>query len=169
MDASSQLDRATADQARALLARCCGSSRWVNGMLARRPFQNDARLLAAAREIWFALDADDWREAFAQHPTIGDRAALEARFDATRELSVKEQDGVGRAPDEVLEALERGNYAYEARFGYIFIVCATGKSAEEMLALLEARIANPPDIEIHIAAEEEAQITALRLARIGES
>jgi 2-oxo-4-hydroxy-4-carboxy-5-ureidoimidazoline decarboxylase len=169
MDASQRVDAATPAEARRLLTRCCGSPRWVERMLARRPFGSTARLLADAREIWFALDPEDWREAFLQHPEIGDRAALEARFSTTRHLSQREQAGVGDASDAVLERLERGNYAYQSRFGFIFIVCATGKSAEEMLMLLESRLANTPEIELRTAAEEESKITAIRLAALGEA
>lgn len=136
-------------------------------MIDRRPFHTAERLLEDARRIWFSLDADDWREAFTHHPKIGDRAALQARFAATRHLSATEQSSVASAPDAVLDALERGNRLYEQRFGYIFIVCATGKSAGEMLALLESRLGHPPDVEIRIAAEEQARITALRLQQIG--
>jgi 2-oxo-4-hydroxy-4-carboxy-5-ureidoimidazoline decarboxylase len=168
MGASNRLDRASADEARSLLSRCCAARRWVEAMLARRPFVSDARLLAIAREVWLGLGADDWREAFAHHPKIGDRAALAARFAATRELSLREQAGVRTAPDAVLDALERGNQIYQARFGYIFIVCATGKSADEMLSMLETRLTNPPEVEIRVAAEEQSQITALRLMQIAD-
>ncbi len=132
-------------------------------MLARRPFGSLEALRAAAREEWFALTPSDWREAFSHHPRIGDRESLRQRFAATRQLSENEQAGVRDAPDEVLEALAEGNLAYERRFGYIFIVCATGRTAEEMLALLRARLDNDPDQEILIAAEEQARITELRL------
>lgn len=163
MDASTRLDEADLDTARRRLTRCCGAARWVDGMLARRPFGDDDRLLTAAREVWFALDEADWREAFAHHPRIGDRDALRARFPLTAALSAREQAGVTGASDAVLDRLAEANRAYEARFGYIFIVCATGKSAEEMLALLRARLPNAPEVEIRIAAEEQARITALRL------
>jgi len=167
MGASSTLDRASREDARALLTRCCGAHRWVEAMLDRRPFHTAERLQEDARRIWFSLDGDDWREAFTHHPKIGDRAALQARFAATRHLSATEQSSVASAPDAVLDALERGNRLYEQRFGYIFIVCATGKSAGEMLALLESRLGHPPDVEIRIAAEEQARITELRLQQIG--
>jgi 2-oxo-4-hydroxy-4-carboxy-5-ureidoimidazoline decarboxylase len=166
MDASARLDQADARTAAALLARCCGSTRWVESMLARRPFGSDQQLFAVARDVWFALDEADWREAFAHHPKIGDRASLRERFPQTATLSEQEQAGVTDASDDVLDALADGNRAYEQRFGYIFIVCATGKSAAEMLALLRARLGNPPAVEIHIAAEEQARITALRLSGI---
>ena len=167
MDASRALDRASTEEARALLTRCCGAHRWIDAMMDRRPFGTDQRLLDAARGVWFSLDAADWLEAFGHHPKIGDRASLQARFASTRHLSAHEQSGVDVATDAVLDALERGNRLYEQRFGYIFIVCATGKSAEEMLALLDARLDNAPDVEIGIAAEEQARITALRLQQIG--
>ena len=167
MGASSTIDRASVEEARTLLTRCCGAHRWVEAMIDRRPFHSDDRLLDAARGTWFDLHSEDWREAFAHHPKIGDRAALQARFAATRHLSANEQSGVDSAPDAILDALERGNRLYEERFGFIFIVCATGKSAAEMLALLESRLGNAPDVELGIAAEEQARITALRLLQIG--
>lgn len=135
-------------------------------MIARRPFASRDALLAAAREEWFALSPDDWREAFSHHPKIGDREALRARFPATHHLSEREQAGVSGASDDVLEALAEGNLAYEQKFGHIFIVCATGRSAEEMLAALRARLVNDVDTEIRIAAGEQAKITALRLEQL---
>lgn len=147
-------------QARAALRSCCGSSQWVDRMMSRRPFHSREAVLGAAREEWFALSPDDWREAFSHHPRIGDR------FPETHRLSSREQAAVGSASEDLLTALAEGNRAYEEKFGYIFIVCATGKSAEEMLALLRARLSNDPQTEIGIAAEEQAKITAIRLARI---
>lgn len=123
-------------------------------------------MLAAAREEWFALTPDDWREAFARHPKIGDRAPRDARLAATRDLSEREQSGVNAAGDEVLSALSEANAEYERRFGYIFIVCATGRGAGEMLALLHARLRNEPDVELRVAAEEQARITELRLRQL---
>lgn len=149
-----------------MLERCCGSSRWVEGMMGRRPFGSEAAMLQAARDEWFALSEADWREAFAHHPKIGDRDALARRFAATRHLSSREQSGVDEAPEATLAALADRNSAYEARFGYIFIVCATGRSADEMLALLEQRLGHRPEEEIRIAAEEQARITALRLLEL---
>src|SRR4029450_1767188 len=99
------------------------------------PFGSQETLLSAARDDWFALDPSDWREAFSQHPKIGDRDALGTRFDATRSLSAREQAGVAGASDQVLDALSEGNADYERRFGFIFIVCASGQTAEEMLGL----------------------------------
>lgn len=132
-------------------------------MLARRPFASEDAALAAARDEWIRLSPDDWREAFSHHPTIGDRGSLRARFPRTHELSTREQAGVAAASDAVLDSLAEANQQYQRKFGYIFIVCATGKRADEMLTLLEARLQNDPDTEIRTAAEEQARITAIRL------
>ena len=158
-----ELNEAPEAAVRAILFRACGSSRWVDRMMARRPFANDARLLFAARNEWFGLTEADWLEAFSHHPQIGDRAALEARFPKTHDLSSKEQAGIGAAHEEVLTALAAGNAAYLEKFGFIFIVCATGKSAAEMLALLRERLPHDRATELRTAAEEQARITALRL------
>jgi 2-oxo-4-hydroxy-4-carboxy-5-ureidoimidazoline decarboxylase len=159
-----EINEAPADGARAILSRACGSSRWVDRMMARRPFANDAKLLFAARNEWFGLTEADWLEAFSHHPRVGDRAALEMRFPKTHDLSAKEQAGVGAAGEDLLTALAEGNSAYHDKFGFIFIVCATGKSAGEMLALLRERLTHDRANELRIAAEEQAKITALRLS-----
>ena len=163
MARSHELDTAADADARAILTRACGSSRWVDRMMARRPFGSDARLLRAARIEWFGLTEADWLEAFSHHPQIGDRASLASRFPSTHDLSAQEQAAVGQAPADVLSALAEANAAYRDRFGFIFIVCATGKTAEEMLALLRARLPNNRAAELRNAAEEQANITALRL------
>jgi 2-oxo-4-hydroxy-4-carboxy-5-ureidoimidazoline decarboxylase len=140
--------------------------RWVERMLAARPFGDAARLLAAAEDAWAGLSPDDWREAFAHHPRIGDKDALRARFASTREWAAGEQAGAMAASEDVLEALARENQAYLERFGYIFIVCATGKSATEMLELLRARLRNDTAAELRVAAAEQARITRLRLEKL---
>ena len=158
-----RIDRASDQEARELLRTCCGSDRWIERMVSLRPFGTTESALQAARDAWFALEPADWIEAFGHHPRIGDRDALRRKFASTRELSEREQSGVNEAGEEVLSALLQGNKDYENRFGYIFIVCATGKSAEEMLQLLRARLINPPEQEILVAAEEHAKICELRL------
>ena len=135
-------------------------------MMAHRPFGSRESLVGAARDEWFALGRSDWLEAFSHHPKIGDRESLRRRFARTAHLSEREQAGVDGASEDVLEALAAGNREYERRFGYIFIVCASGKSAEEMLGLLRERLPNPPDTEIRVAAGEQAKITELRLMRL---
>lgn len=161
--ASLRIDDVPADAARAQLRACCGSSRWVERMLRRRPFGRLETLLSAAREEWFALGPEDWKEAFAAHPRIGDREALRHRFPETGDLAAREQAGVDGAPVDVLSALADGNQAYEERFGYIFIVCASGLTADQMLEMLRQRLGNDPAVELRVAAEEQAKITALRL------
>jgi len=131
--------------------------------MALRPFRSDQALYEAARREWFALGPDDWKDAFAAHPRIGDQKSLRGRFPATHQLSESEQAGVRAASDDVLDALAANNAEYEQRFGYIFIVCATGKSADEMLNLLHARLQNDPPSELRVAAFEQASITELRL------
>ena len=163
MDTWQAIDQAERDEARRLLVQACGSSRWAERMLARRPFGSREALLSAARVEWDDLSADDWREAFSHHPKIGDREMLRQRFPATHALSSREQAGVDTASDAVLDALAEGNRRYEDKFGYIFIVCASGLSAAEMLAKLTDRLGNDPAREILIAAAEQAKITALRL------
>jgi 2-oxo-4-hydroxy-4-carboxy-5-ureidoimidazoline decarboxylase len=150
------IDTSPLEEARAVLTKACGSRRWVDRMLIRRPFGSREALLAVARDEWVSLGEDDWREAFAQHPKIGQKTA--------DRLASNEQSGVDGAAGSVLAALAQGNREYEQKFGYIFIVCATGKSGAEMLALLRARLPNDPATEIRIAADEQSKITALRLA-----
>jgi porphobilinogen synthase len=166
MEPWQQLDRADAAGAANLLRACCGSARWVDRMIVRRPFGSRESLLAAARDEWFALGPEDWREAFSHHPKIGDAAARSERFAATRHLSQSEQEGVERAGADLLHTLAEANQLYERTFGYIFIVSARGKSAEEMLALLHARLRNDPEAELRVAASEQADITARRLEGI---
>ena len=135
-------------------------------MLARRPFGSANALFDAAAGIWMGLSPDDWREAFSHHPKIGERKFDDARFAGTGRLAAREQSGVATATDAVRDELESLNRAYEARFGFIFIICATGLSADAMLAALRARLTNDPGTELQIAAAEQAGITALRLARL---
>jgi len=164
MGRSHELDAATDAEARALLTRACGASRWVDRMMARRPFRTDARLLRTARIEWFGLTEADWLEAFSHHPKIGDRASLAARFPETHDLAATEQSGVAGASTDVIDELAKANERYLDRFGFIFIVCAMGKSAEEMLRLLRDRLRNERATELRIAAEEHAKITSLRLS-----
>src|SRR5574339_257862 len=131
MDALSRLDALPEDAARTALRRCCGASRWVDLVIATRPHETRGRLFRAAERAFEAMDREDWLEAFSHHPKLGDRAALAARFSSTRGWARGEQAGAAAADDAVLDALADVNRQYEERFGYIFIVCATGKSAAE--------------------------------------
>ncbi len=153
-------------EARAAFERCCGAGAWVERMCAGRPYSDHARLIATADRAADSLGPDDWREAFAHHPRIGDVDALRQRFATTAAWAGDEQRGTAAASDETLAALARGNRDYEERFGYIFIVCATGKSAAEMLAMLERRLGNDPGPELENAAREQRMITRLRLEKL---
>lgn len=135
-------------------------------MAQRRPFNSEAELFAVGEEIWQSLAPQDWREAFSHHPKIGDLTSLRAKFANTRQWSEGEQAGVTGAAEDILHALADGNEAYHKKFGFIFIVCATGKSAGEMLALLQQRLPNDPKLELKIAAAEQAQITKIRLEKL---
>ena len=161
-----RLDSLPVPEARAALLRCCGSSRWAEQMAAYRPFDSEATLLSLAEMAWDGLDPADHLEAFAAHPRIGDLAALRAKFASTAAWAEGEQAGTAAADEATLQALAAGNAAYEAKFGHIFIVCATGKSAAEMLALLHARLPNDPDTEATVAMFEQAQIMRLRLEKL---
>jgi OHCU decarboxylase len=151
-------------EACAAFLKCCGAQRWARQMAARRPYRDEAELLDAARGSWRDLAAADWREAFAAHPQIGERAV---RSSTTAAWSAGEQAGVTDAADATRVALAEENRRYQAKFGWIFIVCATGKSADEMLALLGQRLHNDPAVELGIAAAEQEKITLLRLQKLG--
>jgi len=161
-----ELDAMPAAQAKKLLADCCGASRWVSGMLARRPFGSRTAVLSAADEIWESLKPADWREAFSRHPRIGERSSAAPQSERGEAWAAGEQAGVEQARDDVRAELAAANREYEQRFGYIFMVFATGKSAEEMLALARERLRNDPDVELPIAAEEQRKITRLRLDKL---
>jgi len=135
-------------------------------MVARRPFGTQDALLGAARAEWFSLSPVDWRQAFADHPRIGDREALGQRFPLTHKLSSQEQAGVAGASEDLLTALADANEAYQQKFGYIFIICASGLDAPTMLARLRERLDNDAQTELRVAAEEQARITALRLGAL---
>jgi len=157
-----QLDKKTAAHH---FRQCCVSEAWIAGMLEAMPFDSSQALYTAADRIWLGLQPSDFKEAFEGHPKIGDVSSLRAKYANTKELAAGEQSSVKQADEPTLQALAEGNAAYEQRFGYIFIVCATGKSAEEMLSLLQARLNNDPDYEIKIAAAEQQKITRLRLQK----
>jgi OHCU decarboxylase len=167
LDELNALDPATAERE---LLRCCGSTRWARMMASARPFGTADEMLAAADRIWPALGPDDWLQAFRAHPRIGESGGAGgsggSSTGGSRDWSDQEQSGVRTARDAVRDRLGEGNRDYEARFGYIFIACATGRSAEEMLAMLEQRLTNHPDDELWIAAEEQRKITRLRIAKL---
>jgi OHCU decarboxylase len=140
------------------LLRCCGSRKWAEAMAAHWPFADTAAMLHEADEIWRRLGPEDWLEGFRAHPKIGERTAAG--------WPEQEQSGTASASTDERTELARLNREYQGRFGYIFIVCATGKTTAEMLAALRERLRNPPAVEIQIAAEQQRQITRLRLLKL---
>ena len=153
-------------QLREELLKCCGSSAWVQKMLPFFPVSGRAELLQIAEEQWNKCSEEDWKEAFTHHPKIGDIESLQKKFASTAGWASAEQSKIHTASQRTIEALAKGNRKYEEKFGYIFIVCATGKSAEEMLDLLEARLKNDPEDEIEIAAGEQNKITKIRIEKL---
>jgi len=168
---NTKLDRLNSlshEGAEAELLKCCGSRNWVRSMGDARPFHSLDDLLAKADSIWWSLDPTDWLEAFRSHPKIGEKEAAQQTCVEARAWSEQEQSGVQSAAHDALQALAEGNRAYEQTFGHIFIICATGKSSEEMLTILQDRLHNDPDRELRIAAQEQSRITQLRLKKLLE-
>lgn len=147
----------------------CGSPNWVAQMCEARPFADADAIHSTADTVFKRLSKQDWLAAFAHHPKIGDLKSLKAKFAGNAEWSGGEQAGVNQADEATLLQLAKGNEDYEARFGHIFIVCATGKTAAEMLTLLKSRLPNEPGDELLIAAAEQTKITHLRIDKWLES
>jgi 2-oxo-4-hydroxy-4-carboxy-5-ureidoimidazoline decarboxylase len=158
-----ELNQLSVAEATENFLRCCGCRNWAARMAAGRPYADRAAVHAAADKIWNSLSREDWLEAFTAHPRIGDVNSLRKKFENTRTWASGEQSGVNAADELVLQGLASGNQAYEDKFGFIFIVCATGKSAAEMLALLNARLPNTREQEIKNAGAEQLKITGIRI------
>ena len=161
-----QLNRLSEADASATFEQCCGAAQWVERMVYARPFEQLSEVLETSDTIWEECDVDDYEDAFTHHPRIGDVESLAKKYANTKAWATGEQKGVEGADQAVIEKLAAGNTSYEEKFGHIFIVCATGKSAAEMLAMLEARMKNDPKDEILIAAGEQNKITRLRLKKL---
>jgi OHCU decarboxylase len=151
-------------QAESVLLDCCGSARWAASIASRRPYARVDALHKAADSIWWKLERADWLEAFSHHPQIGDKPANGS--ESARQWAAGEQAGARGASDDVKARLARANRAYFEKFGYIYIVCATGKTAEGMLAILNQRLQNDLASEISIAAEQQRLITRIRLDKL---
>ena len=147
------------------LLKCCGSKRWAQQLAARRPFVDVDELFTAAEQIWWGLGEQDWLEAFSAHPRIGGRRAERPQDAQAQAWSESEQAGARGIDETLQDELAQANRAYEEKFGHIFIVCATGKTATEMLALLRERLAGDPASELRRAADEQRKITRLRLEK----
>lgn len=148
------------------LGKCCGASRWIDLMGAVFPVRDAAELLRAADEKWAECGEADWLEAFTHHPKIGDVGMLKKKFASTADWASTEQAGVQSATDEMIQDFVKANEDYLQKFGFIFIVCATGKSAFEMLEMLHKRMRNERADELVIAAGEQAKITQIRLQKL---
>jgi OHCU decarboxylase len=161
-----------ADESEALRAMvaCCGAERWAKAMVALRPMTSVVELSLAADRAWSTMEEADWMEAFACHPRIGERRGIAERKAAhasakSQAWSRQEQASAADAEEAVLADLAEGNALYEERFGFTYIVCATGKSAEEMLSVLNLRLANERAAELREAAEQQRHITQIRLGK----
>jgi 2-oxo-4-hydroxy-4-carboxy-5-ureidoimidazoline decarboxylase len=161
-----QLNRLSEADATAAFTQCCTSARWLERMVIDRPFESLPEMLEISDRIWEECDVNDYLEAFQGHPRIGDVESLAKKYANTKAWAGGEQKGVEGADRDVLERLAKGNADYEEKFGHIFIVCATGKSATEMLAMLEARMPNDLKTEVMVAAEEQNKITRIRLKKL---
>ncbi len=157
------LNNQTTEQASHTFMQCCTSATWVQRLVVARPFASEQALRDAADTAWQGLEEADFMEAFEGHPKIGDVSSLRAKYANTKELAGDEQGLVKDANDAVLEVLSQGNADYEVKFGFIFIICATGKSAKEMSDLLQARLPNNKAQELVNAAEEQRKIFHLRI------
>jgi 2-oxo-4-hydroxy-4-carboxy-5-ureidoimidazoline decarboxylase len=149
-----------------VLATCCGAESWYLALAKYQPYGSIEQLHQLSDKVWNKLAEDDYLAAFSHHPMIGDMAALKAKFASTAHWAGNEQQGSQQADEDTLLALKHGNEAYLKKFGFIFIVCATGKSANEMLALLKQRMPNDLATELKIAAAEQNKITHLRLDKL---
>ena len=150
----------------AALAKCCGAESWYIALAKYQPYSSTEQLHQLSDKVWSQLAEADYLAAFSHHPMIGDMDALKAKFASTAQWAGNEQQGSRQANEATLSALKHGNEAYLKKFGFIFIVCATGKSANEMLALLKQRMPNDLATELKIAAAEQNKITHLRLDKL---
>jgi 2-oxo-4-hydroxy-4-carboxy-5-ureidoimidazoline decarboxylase len=168
-DALARWNRLSPEEAEYEILPCCGSRTWANRMAARRPLANEASLLAASEETWRNLGESDWQEAFRSHPRIGETRAEQPSHARSSVWSAQEQGEAAAGGDVVKIALAGANREYEQRFNRIFIVCANGKSAPEILDILRRRLMNDPATELREAAEQQRQIMNLRIKRwLGE-
>ncbi|MDE0587599.1 MAG: 2-oxo-4-hydroxy-4-carboxy-5-ureidoimidazoline decarboxylase [Candidatus Marinimicrobia bacterium] len=160
------LNALTPSEANEQFKLCCGASNWVEKMNQNRPFHDKNEVYQQAESIWFSLSSEDWLEAFTHHPKIGDIDSLRKKFHNTKSISKNEQSGVNDVEKSTLNNLAKSNQLYEDKFGFIFIVCATGKSADEMLALIKMRLNKNAETEMQNAAKEQNKITQLRLEKL---
>jgi OHCU decarboxylase len=162
---TAKLNRLSREEAYAELLKCCGSTRWAREVAALKPFWDVTQVVIIGYRVWSELSEDDWLEAFRAHPKIGETKTKAAVTEQEQRWSEGEQARAQESPDATLAALASANREYEERFGFIFIICASGRTAEEILAALRARITNERDAELRVAASEQWNITELRLRK----
>lgn len=162
-----RLNALSPQAAREEFYRCCGSGRWSAAMAAARPYGSMADVMIASSGVWPAMRREDWLEAFSRHPTVGDLSALRKGLDGTALWATGGQAaGTAGASEQTLRELAEAVDAYERKFGYVFIVCATDGSAEGLLRVMRSRLANPWEKELNVAAEEQKKITRARLEKM---
>lgn len=168
MSVLSEWNESPRDEAEADARSCCGSRRWLEGLCAGRPYADEAQLLRAAQEIWRSLEEVDWLEAFGCHPRIGERVGQAAAVSAmTAQFAAwsNEEQGTAMPEEAVKSALAEGNCEYEREYGFLYIVCASGKTPEEMLAILRSRLGRSREMELREAALQQERITDIRLRK----
>ncbi len=148
------------------LFKCCGCTIWAQNLIDFRPYKNIEELFRLSDMIWTSCEGEEVLEAFSHHPKIGDLKSLEQKFASTKDWASGEQAGVNLATPKVIEELAAANAEYEQKFGYIFIICATDKTADEMLVMLKRRLLNDPDTEYRTAKAEQNKITLIRLDKL---
>lgn len=161
-----EFDHLPENEKKELLQQCCGASAWVNKMIPVFPVEDLVELLEYTEEKWYQCTPEEQKEAFDHHPKIGDISSLKEKFSNTKEWAANEQSGLNNANENLLQELAEANREYENKFGYIFIICATGRPANEMLAELKKRTNNPKEEELTNAAVEQLKITKLRLEKL---
>ena len=166
IDTLTRINQTERAEAESMFLDCCGSIRWASRMTASRPFASDTEVMETAAAIWNDLETADWLEAFSAHPMIGESKAAPAQQAQSAKWSSGEQAGMNSADDTVRQDLWATNREYYDKFGFIYIVCATGKSAGEMLDLCRTRLANDCETEIMNAAREQQKITEIRLRKL---
>jgi len=160
------LNSLSSGRAESEFLKCCGSKNWARQVTSLRPFASLDELIAKADRIWWSLDSEDWLEAFHSHPKIGEKKAAAPTAAEARRWSEAEQSGLRNSAQQTLDELADLNNTYAEKFGYIFIVCASGKSSEEVRAMLRDRLNNDAAQELRMAAAEQAKITELRLRKL---
>lgn len=159
-------DQLNNERKKELLLTCCGSQQWVNNMVELLPYEDLVDVMEDAEQVWYGLDEPEWLHAFSHHPKIGDLSSHQEKFASTAHLASAEQASMATATDATMHELAELNQRYESKFGFIFIICATGRSPKEMLQSINQRLANDRDTELENAVNEQNEIIKLRLQKL---